>query len=114
MWPCRKKAAAAASSEGRLEAATSHNPFGKTDASAIATADEPDIQAEATAMAILAAERLAYLLDFNAERSGPKAGLKVSAVKSPVDCHHDTDPHGHAAPLHVAVIPLCMVAVNCC
>ena len=83
MWPCRKKAAAAASSEGRLEAATSNNPFGKTDASATATADEPDIQAEATAMAVLAAERLANLLDFNAERSGPKAGLKVRAAIPP-------------------------------
>ena len=77
---CRKKAAAAACAEGRLEAATSNNPFGKTDASASATADEPDIQAEAAAMAVLAAERLAALLDFNAQRLGPKAGLKVLSI----------------------------------
>ena len=76
-WRRRKKAAAAACSEGRLEAATSNNPFGKTDAGASATADEPDIQAEAAAMAVLAAERLAALLDFNAQHLGPKAGLKV-------------------------------------
>ncbi len=70
----------AACAEGRLEAATSNNPFGKTDASASATADEPDIQAEAAAMAVLAAERLAALLDFNTERLGPKAGLKVLSI----------------------------------
>ena len=77
MWRGRKKAAAAACAEGRLEAAVSNNPFGKADAGATATADEPDIQAEAAAMAVLAAERLAALLDFNAQRLGPRAGLKV-------------------------------------
>lgn len=76
---CRKRAASAAASEGRLAAAASNNPFaaGKTDTTLSATADEPDIQAEAAAMAILAAERLAQLLDYNAERLGPRAGLKV-------------------------------------
>lgn len=76
---CRKRAAGTAASEGRLEAATSNNPFaaGKTDTTLSATADEPDILAEAAAMAILAAERLAQLLDYNAERLGPRAGLKV-------------------------------------
>ena len=76
---CRKRAAGTAASEGRLEAATSNNPFaaGKTDTTLSATADKPDILAEAAAMAILAAERLAQLLDYNAERLGPRAGLKV-------------------------------------
>lgn len=76
---CRKRAAGTAASEGRLEAATSNNPFaaGKTDTTLSATADEPDILAEAAAMAILAAERLAQLLDYNAERLGARAGLKV-------------------------------------
>ena len=40
------------------------------------------MQAEAAAMAVLAAERLTAVLDFNAERSGPTAGLKASPCSS--------------------------------
>ena len=45
------------------------------------TFHEPSLlcmQAEAAAMAVLAAERLTAVLDFNAEHSGPTAGLKAS------------------------------------
>lgn len=82
LYFCRKRAAASAAAEGRLEAAISNNPFaaGKaSDGGLAATADEADAQAEVAAMAVLAAERLAALLDFNAERLGPIAGLKVRA-----------------------------------
>lgn len=44
---------------------------------AAATADEAEAAAEAAAVALLAAERLAALLDSNFERLGPQLGLKV-------------------------------------
>jgi hypothetical protein len=44
---------------------------------AAATADEAEAAAEAAAVALLAAERLAALLESNFERLGPQLGLKV-------------------------------------
>lgn len=75
----RRRAARAAATEGRLEAAASNNPFaaGKIDVAVSATADEAEAAAEAAAVALLAAERFAALLASNAERLGPHAGLKV-------------------------------------
>ncbi len=75
----RRRAARAAATEGRLEAAASNNPFaaGKTDVALSATADEAEAAAEGAAVALLAAERFAALLASNAERLGPHAGLKV-------------------------------------
>lgn len=76
----RRRAARSAAAEGRLEAGPSNNPFAaglKTDVGLAATADEAEVQAEAAAVAVLAAERFSALLAANAERLGPHAGLKV-------------------------------------
>jgi hypothetical protein len=74
-----------AAAEGRLEASPSNNPFAaaKTDVGLAATVDEAEAQAEAAAVALLAAERFAALLASNAERLGPTAGLKVGSRMPP-------------------------------